>query len=105
MEKPFLNLILNNHLATALCNTAKKYDILFKDEQGWKMENVLQSKTIKEFDRRFTAIQFGYGTVENYYIKASLHKKLHKIKVPTLSLSAADDPFQPLDGERELSRK
>lgn len=91
--------MLNSHLAGALCNTVKKYDILFKDEYEWKMDKVLQSKTIKEFDSHFTSIHFGYGNVANYYKQATLHNKLHKIKVPTLCLSAADDPFQPLDGE------
>lgn len=98
IEKPYLNSMLNNHLAGALCNTVKKYDILFKEEYEWKMEKVLQSKTIKEFDSHFTSLHFGYGNVDNYYAKATLHNKLHKIKVPTLCLSAADDPFQPLDG-------
>lgn len=97
IEKPYLNYMLNTHLAGALCNTVKKYDILFKEEHGWNKEKVMSSKTIKEFDSHFTSIHFGYGTVENYYKKATLHNKLHKIKVPTLCLSAADDPFQPLD--------
>jgi abhydrolase domain-containing protein 1/3 len=99
IAKPYLNSMLNSHLASALCNTVKKYDILFKDEYEWKMEKVLQSKTIKEFDSSFTSIHFGYGNVDNYYRQATLHNKIHKIKVPTLCLSAADDPFQPLDGK------
>jgi abhydrolase domain-containing protein 1/3 len=102
IEKPYLNYMLNSHLAGALCNTVKKYDILFKEEYEWKMDKVLQSKTIKEFDTSFTSIHFGYGNVDNYYKKATLHNKLHKIKVPTLCLSAADDPFQPLDGKYPL---
>lgn len=89
--------MLNSHLTEALCNTVKKYDILFKEEYEWKMDKVLSSKTIKEFDSHFTSIHFGYGDVENYYRHATLHNKLHRITVPTLCLSAADDPFQPLD--------
>jgi abhydrolase domain-containing protein 1/3 len=99
IEKPYLNSMLNSHLATALCNTVKQYDILFKDEHAWDMDTVLKSKTIKEFDSSFTSIHFGYGDVDNYYDQATLHNKLHRIKVPTLCLSAADDPFQPLDGK------
>lgn len=56
-----------------------------------------QSKTIKEFDSHFTSKHFGYKDVHSYYAQATLHNKLHKIKVPLLCLSAADDPFQPLD--------
>lgn len=62
---------------------------------------VRQSQTIREFDSNFTARHFGYKNVEEYYSSASLHDKLHLIQVPTLCLSAADDPFQPLHGERQ----
>lgn len=56
-----------------------------------------QSKTIKQFDSAFTSKHFGYKDVDSYYTDATLHNKLHQIKVPLLCLSAADDPFQPLD--------
>lgn len=58
-----------------------------------------QSKTIKEFDANFTSKHFGFEDVEHYYRTATLHDKLHKITTPILCLSAADDPFQPLDGK------
>lgn len=45
----------------------------------------------------FTAKQFGYAHVDDYYTDATLHNKLDQISVPLLCLSAADDPFQPLD--------
>lgn len=35
--------------------------------------------------------------MDDYYTDATLHDKLHRITVPTLCLSAADDPFQPLE--------
>ncbi|GBP01432.1 Phospholipase ABHD3 [Eumeta japonica] len=54
-------------------------------------------KTIKEFDALFTSKQFGYAHVDDYYSDATLHNKLHYITVPLLCLSAADDPFQPLE--------
>lgn len=61
-----------------------------------------QSKTIREFDSRFTAVQFGFRDVEEYYRTACLHDKLDNIKVPLLCLSAADDPFQPMEGTINL---
>lgn len=97
IEKPYINYMLNSHLATSLCNTVKKYDILYHENHDWKMDKVLASKTIKEFDSHFTSVHFGFESVDEYYNKATLHNKLNKIKVPTLCLSAADDPFQPLD--------
>ncbi|KAF4532165.1 hypothetical protein B566_EDAN002226 [Ephemera danica] len=41
--------------------------------------------------------QFGLNRLLNWHLAATtLHNKLEKIRVPTLCLSAADDPFQPL---------
>jgi abhydrolase domain-containing protein 1/3 len=57
-----------------------------------------QSQTIREVDLHFTIKQFGYKNVDEYYRDATLDDKLHQIEVPTLCLSAADDPFQPLQG-------
>lgn len=97
IEQPYLNSMLGRHLAGSLCRTVRQYEILRNEEFDWDMDQVLQSKTIKEFDSHFTSKHFGYNDVHSYYAHATLHNKLHKIKVPLLCLSAADDPFQPLD--------
>lgn len=96
IEKPVLNLMLNHHLASCLCKVIESVREVM-DQGPWVMEDVLRSQTIREFDSHFTAKQFGYKDVEEYYHHATLHNKLHKIHVPVLCLSAADDPFQPLD--------
>jgi abhydrolase domain-containing protein 1/3 len=62
----------------------------------------MQCKTVREFDSSYTAKQFGYKDVNHYYADASIHNKLHKIKVPMLCLSARDDPFQPYEGKNSL---
>ena len=41
----------------------------------------MKSNTIREFDTRFTAVQFGFKDVEDYYRTACLHDKLDNIKV------------------------
>lgn len=97
IEQPYLNSMLGRHLAGSLCRTVRQYEILRNEEFDWDMDQVLQSKTIKEFDSHFTSKHFGYNDVHSYYAHATLHNKLHKIKVPLLCLNAADDPFQPLD--------
>lgn len=97
IEKPILNSLLDRHLASSLCRTVDKYDILKGGNFKWDMERVLRSKTIKEFDSEFTVKLFGYRDVDHYYTDATLTDKIHNIKVPVLCLSAADDPFQPLE--------
>lgn len=61
-----------------------------------------QSQTIREIDSHFTTKQFGYKSIDEYYRDATLDDKLHLIEVPTLCLSAADDPFQPLKGNKHI---
>lgn len=98
IEDNYINLMLNKRLASNLCRTVKKYHVSL--ESGLKnvnMKNVLRSRTIREFDTNFTAKQFGFKDVEEYYQKATLHDKMHLIKVPVLCLNAADDPFQPFE--------
>jgi len=98
LEQPMLNLWLNQHLAKCLCDSVESFKNVLGGPKKWDIDHVLQSKTVREFDTRFTAVQFGYANVDEYYKSATLHDKLDNIKVPLLCLSAADDPFQPIEG-------
>lgn len=103
IEKPYLNSILDKFLTSRLCETLSKYEILHKSQPDIDFDIILKSKTIREFDSNFTSKHFGYNDVEHYYSVASLHKKLNKISVPFLCLSAADDPFQPYECKYHIS--
>ncbi|XP_071441327.1 phospholipase ABHD3 [Hetaerina americana] len=96
IEKPLLNLLLNRHLVGNLCRTIERGG-KHLEVGPWDLDKVLKSQTIREFDSHFTAKQFGFDTVDDYYAAATLHNKLHHIQVPMLCLSAADDPFQPYE--------
>lgn len=98
IEKPYLNSMLGKHLTSSLCNTLSQCEVIHKTNQI-DMDQVLKSRTIKEFDIHFTSKHFGFKDVDHYYNAATLHNKLHRIAVPLLCLSAADDPFQPLEGK------
>ena len=52
-------------------------------------------KTIWEFDNRFTAPLFGFGTAANYYATQSAINFLPAIRVPGLVITAKDDPLVP----------
>lgn len=99
IEKPYLNSMLGKHLTSRLIQTLAQYEILNKSRHDIDFETIFKSKTIKEFDTNFTSKHFGYKDVDHYYSMATLHNKLHRIPVPLLCLSAADDPFQPLEGK------
>jgi predicted alpha/beta-fold hydrolase len=50
-------------------------------------------RSFYEFDRRFTAPFHGFKSVEEYWKMCSSLGFLHSITIPTLALSALDDPF------------
>jgi hypothetical protein len=51
--------------------------------------------TIRTFDDRYTAPLNGFGDARNYYFRASSRRVVERTTIPTLILSAADDPFVP----------
>jgi predicted alpha/beta-fold hydrolase len=57
-----------------------------------------QSKTVRDFDRHIIVPQYGFRDVEHYYSEASSNRWLKYIRIPTLILSAIDDPICPIDG-------
>ncbi|MEX0679442.1 MAG: alpha/beta fold hydrolase [Pirellulales bacterium] len=52
-------------------------------------------RTLWEFDNAFTAVVCGFGTADNYYALASSLPLLPNIRLPTLIVSARDDPMIP----------
>jgi predicted alpha/beta-fold hydrolase len=52
-------------------------------------------RTVRDFDRLFTAPYFGFADEEDYYHRASAMRVVDRIRVPALVITAADDPFVP----------
>jgi hypothetical protein len=52
-------------------------------------------RNVYEFDDRFTAQAFGFGSADNYYATQSSNQFLDRIRVPTLLVQAKDDPMIP----------
>jgi len=53
--------------------------------------------TVRAFDERFTAPHHRFRNADDYYFRASAIRLATRIRVPSLILSAADDPFVPAD--------
>jgi predicted alpha/beta-fold hydrolase len=58
---------------------------------------VLASRTFRDFDDAATARLHGFRDVDDYYGSSSSAQFLPRIRVPTLVVHAADDPFVPAD--------
>ena len=52
-------------------------------------------RNIYDFDDRFTAQAFAFGSADNYYATQSSNQFLDRIRVPTLLVQAKDDPLIP----------
>ncbi len=54
-------------------------------------------REILEFDELYTAAVCGYGGAADYYARCSAAQFVHNISIPTLVLTARDDPLVPVD--------
>jgi hypothetical protein len=55
-----------------------------------------ETRTIREFDDRFTARAHGFANADDYYYRSSSLRVIDQIRIPTLIIHAEDDPFIPL---------
>ena len=60
-------------------------------------------RTVREFDERFTAPHHGFRDADDYYYRASSLRVIDQVQVPTLIVSAEDDPFVPPEQFEEPS--
>lgn len=61
------------------------------------IEGLDSIKTFREFDERFTAPFHGFNSVNHYWAECSSRRFISSINVPTLAVSALDDPFLALE--------
>lgn len=59
------------------------------------LEPLAQVKSIYDFDDRYTAQLFGFGTADRYYETQSSRQYLERIRIPALLVHAKDDPLVP----------
>ncbi len=59
--------------------------------------------TVRQFDEAYTAPHHGFVDAADYYHRASALRVVDRIRVPALILTAADDPFVPVDPFRDRS--
>lgn len=76
-------------------------DLIARDRLG-------ELRTMYEFDDALTAPLHGFRDADHYYASSSSLGWIDQISIPTLLLSAADDPFLPqavLDDVRLVARR
>ncbi|CAF2486870.1 unnamed protein product [Rotaria sp. Silwood2] len=101
MEQLLHTYTYNRRLTNNLIRYIRQHEHHFLKSQSLpnlNMNQAYQSKTIRDFDKHVVVPQYGFRDVEHYYTEASSNIWLKYIRIPTLILSAIDDPICPIDG-------
>ena len=63
---------------------------------------IAEARTVYAFDDRFVAPRNGFASADDYYARCAAQRYLAGIRVPTLLLHAANDPWIPADAYRRF---
>lgn len=92
------NRLYELHFLSGLIELARRRSRIFPDDPLPRFPRRL---TLRRFDDLYTAPRAGFADAADYYRRASSLPLLARIGVPTLVLTARDDPFiavEPLEG-------
>ncbi|MDF0676854.1 MAG: alpha/beta fold hydrolase [Nitrospira sp.] len=92
LEEP-RNFIYHRHFLMRLKSRLRRKAALLP--RKWDLSQLDRIATISEFDDRYTAHDGGYQNGADYYDRAGARHVLDAIAVPTLIITAQDDPFIP----------
>jgi predicted alpha/beta-fold hydrolase len=68
---------------------------------AYQLDGLARVRTVQEFDEVITAPNCGFRDADDYYARSSARRVVGAIRVPTLILTAQDDPFIRFDTFRE----
>ncbi len=61
------------------------------------------ARSVREYDEKFIAPRYGYRGADDYYALCAPLHYLPEVRVPTLVLAAADDPWIPVASYRDFA--
>jgi len=99
LETPLGKFIYDRNFLRSLLPKAESFltrwsaDLTHIDAQA-----VRESQSLKDMEIHLISPMFGYQSVEEYYEDASTHDAVARISLPTLCISALDDPIALSDG-------
>jgi predicted alpha/beta-fold hydrolase len=87
------NQLYHRHFVRALKARMHRKARLFPGK--FPLDGLGRVRTLREFDDAITAPHFGYRDAADYYFRASACRVTAQIEVPTLVITAQDDPVVP----------
>ena len=89
------NWIYHRYFLKSLKAKLRKKSQLYPGQ--WDLSGLSSIRTMWEFDDIYTAPDGGYRDAADYYEKSAARNGLSSITIPTLIITAQDDPFIPYD--------
>jgi len=83
------------HFVRQLKSRMRRKAKLFPEQ--FELNGIRRVRTVREFDDAMTAPCCGYQNAADYYERASAMRVVQRISVPTLILTAKDDPVVPFE--------
>ncbi len=87
------NTIYQWHFVRNLKRRMRRKEMAFPGK--WSLDALRRIRSIREFDDAYTAPHHGFRDAADYYHRASAMRVIDTISIPTLIITAADDPFVP----------
>jgi len=97
LRRPLNKHIYNFILTKSLVGFLRTHRHVFENHEVIDIDEVLESRTLQEYDEKITRRLWGYKTIEEYYDEASGKHVLENIAIPFLVLQSLDDPIIPKD--------
>jgi predicted alpha/beta-fold hydrolase len=92
LERP-MNRFYQDHFLQKLKDRVRRKARLFP--RRFDVAPIERIKGLRAFDHLYTAPEFGFAGAEDYYARVGASHVLHRIRVPTVILTAQDDPIIP----------
>jgi uncharacterized protein len=89
------NFLYQRHFVKGLMSRYARKAKLFP--QRYHLNGLGAVRSVREFDDKITAPQFGYRDAQDYYNAVGAKKVVAQVRVPMLMITAQDDPFVPYD--------
>jgi predicted alpha/beta-fold hydrolase len=89
---PHFDMWSRGRLVKGLINWAKRHEDVLSTHPKVKWQELITAQNVRQFDHAGVVGPHGYRDVDHYYEDSSPRYKTSGITIPTLSVSARDDP-------------